>query len=287
MSVESNIVKLKEKQAAYLQAKRDEAKYILRPETEERLSDKIETSKESVYDAAYEHSKVPHAPADAQKNSDITKTEITEKLTGNVKFGDVTGGDYSEFEADGSLHMVGAATIFDDEKDSIIGLKFDSPASSIIINLAEGTLTFDNRCSVSDYVYTGVQLTHKWLNGSSIGPHIHWFQVSSATPNWVIQYRWQKQGGLKTTTWTSLGWNSNAFTYVSGTLNQITSFPAISPPTGYGQVSDIIQVRILRDISNSLGLFAGAETGPVDQDVLSFDVHIECDTLGSREQYVK
>ena len=84
MSAESNIRKLKEKQAAYLQAKRDEAKYILRPETEERLSGKIETSKESVYDGAYEHSKTAHAPSDAQKNSDITKAEIEAKLTGEL-----------------------------------------------------------------------------------------------------------------------------------------------------------------------------------------------------------
>ncbi len=33
---------------------------------------------------AYDHSQAPHAPADAQKNSDITKTEIEVKLTGTI-----------------------------------------------------------------------------------------------------------------------------------------------------------------------------------------------------------
>lgn len=36
------------------------------------------------YDAAYTHSTSAHAPSNAQKNSDITKSEIEAKLTGNV-----------------------------------------------------------------------------------------------------------------------------------------------------------------------------------------------------------
>ena len=38
----------------------------------------------SNYDTAYTHSQSTHAPSNAQKNSDITKTEIEAKLTGNI-----------------------------------------------------------------------------------------------------------------------------------------------------------------------------------------------------------
>ena len=38
----------------------------------------------SNYDAGYTHSQSTHAPSNAQKNSDITKTEIEAKLTGNI-----------------------------------------------------------------------------------------------------------------------------------------------------------------------------------------------------------
>lgn len=38
----------------------------------------------SHYDTAYTHSQAAHAPSNAQKNSDITKTEIETKLTGDV-----------------------------------------------------------------------------------------------------------------------------------------------------------------------------------------------------------
>lgn len=36
------------------------------------------------YDAAYTHSQAAHAPSNAQKNSDITKSEIEAKLTGDI-----------------------------------------------------------------------------------------------------------------------------------------------------------------------------------------------------------
>ena len=36
------------------------------------------------YNTAYNHSQEPHAPSNAQKNSDITKAEIEAKLTGNI-----------------------------------------------------------------------------------------------------------------------------------------------------------------------------------------------------------
>ena len=38
----------------------------------------------SNYDTAYTHSQSAHAPSNAQKNSDITKTEIEEKLIGDI-----------------------------------------------------------------------------------------------------------------------------------------------------------------------------------------------------------
>ena len=44
----------------------------------------LTTTLKSNYDTAYSHSQAAHAPSDAQKNSDITKTEIEAKLTGEI-----------------------------------------------------------------------------------------------------------------------------------------------------------------------------------------------------------
>ena len=51
------------------------------------------------YNTAYNHSQEPHAPSDAQKNSDITKAEIEAKLTGQIDthFHDLSE-DLSEYD---------------------------------------------------------------------------------------------------------------------------------------------------------------------------------------------
>ena len=48
------------------------------------VTNDLTNSLKANYDTAYEHSQSPHAPTNAQKNSDITKAEIEAKLTGNI-----------------------------------------------------------------------------------------------------------------------------------------------------------------------------------------------------------
>ena len=52
---------------------------------------------------AYQHSQAAHAPANAQKNSDITKAEIEAKLTGSVTSHNHNGSYYTKTEVDNSL----------------------------------------------------------------------------------------------------------------------------------------------------------------------------------------
>jgi len=73
----------------------------------------------------------------------------------------------------------------------------------------------------SDYLYLNVQLNHDKDLSSSIYPHIHFLQTVAGVPNFLLQYRWQIQGGVSITSWTSVVCNLPAFTYVSGNLNQI------------------------------------------------------------------
>ena len=56
----------------------------LRELIERNSSNGLTDSLKANYDAAYAHSQSAHAPSNAQKNSDITKSEIEAKLTGNI-----------------------------------------------------------------------------------------------------------------------------------------------------------------------------------------------------------
>ncbi len=202
------------------------------------------------------------------------------------KFGDVTNGNFTGFEDDGTMVANGNAATYDDILNQLIGSKIESPSSDITQNNAEGTLRFKTSCRLIDYVVMNVQLSHKWKMGSSVFPHLHWEQNQNAVPNWLLQYRWQREGQPKTTAWTSAKMNSNVFTYTTGTLNQISGFPEIVPPTGYG-ISDIVQCRIIRDWANESTLFAGNDPYTGSAEAVNFDIHYLADTLGSRLEYSK
>ena len=80
--------------------------------------------------------------------------------------------------------------------------------------------------------------------------------------------------------------NTNVFTYTSGTLNQISHCGGITPPSG-SSLSDIIEIRIIRDSTNSTGLFTSVDVYSGTVSIKSADIHYEIDTLGSRTEYTK
>jgi hypothetical protein len=202
--------------------------------------------------------------------------------------GNVIGGNYTAFEYDGTMHAAGSATTFRDELQSLASSTLVSPSGDFQLDQAEAAIEAKTSARYpTDYVVTNHQLNHDWKNGSVIFPHLHWWQTTANTPHWVIAHRWQRQGQAKTTAWTPLRWTTNAFTWTSGTLNQISAFGGITPPVGYGQVSDIVQFRVHRDYTNASGLFTGGDPVAASQWMVNFDTHIECDTSGSRGEYTK
>jgi hypothetical protein len=202
------------------------------------------------------------------------------------RFGSKGQGNYADFEADGTLVFYGDSTAFRDEFGPLIGQNFTSPASDIVTDAAEGTIVFKDSCALADYVSMPVQINHDAKAMSDVYPHLHWWQTSANLPNWLIQYRWQQNGAAKVTTWTSVKYVSHAFTYVSGTLNQITAFGALSPPANTG-VSVVLQLRLLRDTKNASTLFTGNDPLSGNVSAMFFDTHIEVDMLGSHGQYTK
>ena len=119
--------------------------------------------------------------------------------------------------------------------------------------------------------------------------HIHWIQSGQLTPNFLVGWLWETNGAVTATTWDYLIPSANAFSYSSGNLNQITKFGSITPPSGAG-LSDLVHIKLFRDVANESTEFTGAEDDAKTQDdayANSFDIHFEIDTAGSREEYVK
>jgi hypothetical protein len=193
------------------------------------------------------------------------------------------GTNYTSFEADGTLVMEGNATVFDDIGGDAIALK--SSGSHLTENAAEAMMQYSTSATLTDYMYTNVQLSHSWA-GTTVYPHIHFMETTSSMPNFLLQYRYQALGGAKTTAWTDIKCNTAALGYSSGTIQQISKTASGLTVTG-GHISDVIQFRVIRDVSNSSGLFTGTDPVGAAVDVLSFDVHYEKNTLGSRTESAK
>jgi hypothetical protein len=212
-----------------------------------------------------------------------SSASFTKLQASSAKFGNSTS--YTQFEGDGTLESIGDARTFRDELGDITKLKF--AGLRITEDSTDGVIIISTQGSLTDYLYTNVQLNHDRDLGSPIYPHLHWFQSSGNAPNFLMQYRWQNNGAEKIETWTDLPCNALAIAYTSGTIHQISySTEAIHPSTGT-VVSDIVQFRVIRDVANASTQFASTDDYSLPTSLLSFDVHVQTNTLGSRQQYIK
>jgi hypothetical protein len=199
-----------------------------------------------------------------------------------ARFGSVN--NYVDIDSAGNLTFHGTATYWADLIGGIAAAVTSGPGVSL--SNTEHSLAYVAAANTADYAWLVFQLDHSWKAGSTILPHIHWEQDQNNTPNWLIQYRWQRQGQTKTTVWSNYKCNTNAIVWSSGTLNQISYGAGIVPPANYG-MSDIIQVRLVRDSTNTSTVFAGADPNNATCSVTAFDIHIECDAVGSNTEFVK
>lgn len=203
-------------------------------------------------------------------------------MTPPVSFGDETGS--MNIAADGTVTLSGLATAYRDELYQLVGQRLESPSSDIIQSSTECAIEFKTTATTVDYVTMNIQLNHDWA-GTIIQPHLHWWQTSTNIPNWLLQYRYQENGGLKVTGWTSLGRLAQVFPYTSDTLNQITTFSGITPANP--SISDSLQLRLIRDTTNASGKFSGSDPLNTSVYAVSLDVHIEIDSFGSKSEYLK
>ncbi|MBI5540146.1 MAG: hypothetical protein HY951_08825 [Bacteroidia bacterium] len=200
-------------------------------------------------------------------------------------------------EADGTLRMDGAATVFDDimiypDATSRGGSNppswGGSGASAFKKNAggtSQGVFLWMFSASSEQEVYFTIQIPHGYKLGSDINPHVHW-TTATGTPSgtnvvWGLEYTVSAIGGNFPTT-TTLTANSviAAIGVPSGTgQHLITSFPTISG-TGLG-ISTILVCRLYRKAADASDTFAN-EVG-----LLGIDFHYEKDTEGSRTEFSK
>lgn len=214
-----------------------------------------------------------------------SSANFTKVQASSAKFGNSTS--YSMFEDDGTYVAIDGATVVLDELGDILKLKI--VGVGISEDSTDGTVNFDATANLSDFIFTNVQFNHNRLLTATLKPHIHVIQNSSIIPNMLLGYRYQYNGNEISTGWTYITINTPVFTHTVGTtLHQIFRTTAgITPSSSLANISDIIQFKIYRDNTNASTMFSSTDNLATSLRTLSFDVHYEVDTLGSRTEYSK
>ena len=204
-----------------------------------------------------------------------------ETVTNSAVIGDVLGGNYTEFEPDGTRVAKGAATVWEDLVNSLIGKKLFSNTGTVDYDYDNNAIKFQPGGTIADakdVVNWNYQKLHGIKAISDMMLHIHLRQSTANKVVFELDYRIQKNNAVWATAWETLTCNTTddaVFTYPgTGNFNQILIFPAIDL-TGTN-VSDIVQFKMTR---------TDATTGNVLATYV--DAHCEFDTDGSRTEWAK
>lgn len=167
-----------------------------------------------------------------------------------------------------------------------------NPAGRIDFDTSELTVDFQNNTTLDDDFFGVGQMPHEWKLESSIRPHIHFFQVASSTPNWLLEIRIYKNGSIVPASFQRFVANQIVYNYTSGVLAQIASMDLVDMTSSgvFGAidaVSSIIDFKIYRDTNNDSGLFAGTDQQAGDAKLKEFDIHYQIDSAGSRQEFIK
>lgn len=198
-------------------------------------------------------------------------------LSNNFKeivVGDFDNGNYTHIYPDGTLRYRGDATVWNDISASLIARRLESTTGKLQYNYNNNSIIMEPGGSIgntADRFIVNYEKLHGIKKDSHLKLHLHFEQVSSDKLEFAIQYRLQKNGEAKVTTWTSLTANTDddcIFPYVSGTLNNIIELADVS--WGSSMASSFLQFRIARTDSTA-----------DDIEAVWIDAHVEFDADGS------
>lgn len=202
---------------------------------------------------------------------------IARAYLAGLKFGG-GGADYSFFEADGTLRFDGAATVWQDIDFPIV-IRTTGPNIPTLVNL-QGNIPVP-QWAINDYnPCEGQELIHSWKEGSESQWHVHivtnGLDVTDRWVNWEVEWFWGRMGvALSATTTTA--------TECLIPANTPTKTPLvfeISRPTLTGaKIGDHVWARLRRIANTTPG-----RNAPTSNPWCSMlQMHVECDTVGSRQ----
>lgn len=171
--------------------------------------------------------------------------------------------------------------VWDDFAFSVSNLRVNPVTSKPDYDQNENEYLFDAN-STETVVGSGIT-SHKYklgVPGMTWRPHIHWVQEAVGKVQWQLEYKLWPANELEPASYTTLQIDKSEFTYTAGALHQIDIFPYIDM-SAFNSTAIMVKFKVSRlggDVQ---------DTYPGDARLLSFDIHVPIDQLGSRQEFIK
>lgn len=229
----------------------------------------VTISAESGLSAETQHASIAigdrHPPAVHRHDSDAD--------SGGNKLGGTA--DYTEVEDDGTLHFVGAATVWDDVNVGSVSLGAAASAPDPVQIASSGIYVkgFDGNVT-AEQLFGEMELPHDYLEESDFVPHVHWMPSSTAvgTVMWQMTYLCAGDGDTD-----SAGTTITVLADAPGVAykRQRADFGTVS---GAGHaIGDQFTFRLFRVPTED------EDSYPDDALVETIGIHYQKDTCGSRQ----
>jgi len=178
--------------------------------------------------------------------------------------------------------LQGDSTVFDDLMFPAVGINPTGAAGAPTLDNDNGWMSFD--ANTQQVVAIQVQLPHRWKEGSTIYPHVHWAKSTADAGNvvWQLEYKWVPINAAMDTTWTVLTVSSPIAATPDTNTARKHLISAFTPVAATGKkISDMMIVKLSRLATDA------ADTYTATALLFQFDIHIEIDSLGSNLEFTK
>jgi hypothetical protein len=214
--------------------------------------------------------------ASISMGTNIVSVGRTQGATG--RFGNVAGGNYSDFESDGTLKLVGDATVYKDLIVSGVSTRVGGTAPTFAA-FKGNVYQYSFSASAQNEVHSSVELQHDYMEGTDIEVHVHWAQSGTDNKNivWGVEYTIANME-------TGVFGNTVALEAVDAAAGVALTHQYLSLGTIAGagrKIGDVIAFMAYRKAA------AGTDTLTDTAFLLEIGFHYKCDTIGSRSTTVK
>lgn len=187
--------------------------------------------------------------------------------------------------------LQGTATMWDDLMIPGHGVKTTGSSPPDLMTVFGPSSTIDYYAfdggSTLEQVYFSLQLPHKWKEGSTIYPHVHFAPTSTNTGDttprvvrFTLEYTWANVGAAFGNS-TTINLDSDPFVPNTSLWSHLLCKNGTGISGTGKTLSSMLMCRLFRDPTDN------ADTYPQDAAFLQFDIHYEIDSLGSEDEYIK